>query len=112
MDNCRIAGGKSGLCLNPEALCQELLGEEATHRPVRELSGGMKRRAAVARALAARSDLILMDEPFAGLDEVTKKRVICTVRENLQGRTLLTVTHQREDAELLEAEVLHLNNRR
>lgn len=108
VDNCRIACGKPGLFLEPEGLCRELLGEEAAHRPVRELSGGMKRRAAVARALAVRSDLLLMDEPFTGLDEETKKQVIRIVGENLQGRTLLAVTHQRQDAELLGAQVLQM----
>ena len=108
VDNCRIVCGKQGFSADPESLCRALLGEEAVHRPVRELSGGMKRRAAIARALAVRSDLILMDEPFTGLDEDTKRRVIGIVSSHLQGRTLLVVTHQREDAELLEAQVLQL----
>lgn len=143
VDNCRIAGGKVGLWLDPERLCRELLEsrmyerkQKVTHeaqqeweeamdctipkkvkdwlkddtvrRPVSELSGGMKRRAAIARALSVSSDVIFMDEPFTGLDPETKKRVIRIIRENLQGRTLLVVTHQKEDAALLEGEILYL----
>ena len=78
-------------------LLEQFLDAEAVERPVSELSGGMKRRVAVARALAAHSDLILMDEPFTGLDDDTRNRVIRLIQMYLGGRTLLLVTHQEED---------------
>ena len=68
----------------------------------------MQRRVAIGRALAARSDLLLMDEPFTGLDEGTKERVIQTVLKYRGGRTLLVVTHQEEDARLLGAEIAYM----
>ena len=77
-------------------------------KPVSQLSGGMKRRAAIARALAAPSDLIIMDEPFTGLDEATRDRVIHLIQKYLCGRTLLLVTHQEEDVEKLKGTVIRL----
>jgi NitT/TauT family transport system ATP-binding protein len=110
VDNIRIACGKLVSRRMAEDVCCQLLEEEAVHRPVRELSGGMKRRAAIARALLSASDVILMDEPFAGLDQETKRQTIRRIRENLGGRTLLVVTHCEEDAVLLGAEILRLQD--
>jgi NitT/TauT family transport system permease protein len=110
VDNIRIACGKLVSRRMAEDVCCQLLEEEAVHRPVRELSGGMKRRAAIARALLSASDVILMDEPFAGLDQETKRQTIRRIRENLGGRTLLVVTHGEEDAVLLGAEILRLQD--
>ena len=49
----------------------KLLDKEALDKPCSELSGGMKRRVEIVRAVMAESDIVIMDEPFAGLDEVT-----------------------------------------
>lgn len=84
-----------------------LLPEESISRPVSTLSGGMKRRTAILRALLAPSDGILMDEPFTGLDEATKHQVISYIKEKTEGKLLLLATHQEEDAALLEASILH-----
>lgn len=85
-----------------------LLPEESLIRPVSTLSGGMKRRTAICRALMAPSDGILMDEPFTGLDEETKKNVIHFIREKTAGKLLLISTHQEEDLELLGAALVTL----
>lgn len=106
--NIRFVDGKQGLLFQPEEILEHLLDRNDWHRPVRELSGGMQRRVAIGRALAARSDLLLMDEPFTGLDEGTKERVIQTVLKYRGGRTLLVVTHQEEDARLLGAEIAYM----
>lgn len=87
-------------------LLAQLLEPEALTRPVSSLSGGMKRRVAISRALAAPSELVLMDEPFTGLDDAARENAIRVIRENLRGRTLLLVTHRREDAALLGGELL------
>ena len=89
------------------AMCR-LLPEECLNRPVSTLSGGMKRRTAILRALLTRSDLLLMDEPFTGLDEGTKDEVIKFLKEYRQDRFLLISTHQKEDVEKLGGILLTL----
>ena len=84
------------------------LSEDEIHRPVSQLSGGQKRRVAILRALVSDSDAVLMDEPFKGLDEDTRKTVIQQVKENLSGRLLMVITHNEEDAVALGATVINL----
>ena len=70
---------------------------------IHELSGGMKQRVALARALTIDSDILLMDEPFAALDQVTKS----DIREELikiwekEKKTIVFVTHDIEEAIIL-----------
>ncbi len=74
------------------------------------LSGGMKQRLSLARALAIGADLLLLDEPFSALDTALKERVAPLVkRANPNGLTVL-VTHDAYDAALLGAKVLYLEN--
>lgn len=106
--NIRIAAGRSGLLYQPEEVLSGLLEQESWYQPVETLSGGMQRRAAIARALAVSSELLVMDEPFAGLDEETRRQTIRRILELRGGRTLLAVSHQREDAGLLGAKLLQI----
>ena len=62
----------------------------------------------ILRALLTRSDLLLMDEPFTGLDEGTKDEVIKFLKEYRQDRFLLISTHQKEDVEKLGGILLTL----
>jgi NitT/TauT family transport system ATP-binding protein len=78
------------------------------HRFPRELSGGMCRRVAIARALLSDAPLLLLDEPLKGLDEETKASVAAVIRRHAEGKTLLAVTHDEEDAALLGASVIVL----
>lgn len=89
-------------------LCK-LLPEESIYRPVATLSGGMKRRVAICRALAVPFDAVLMDEPFTGLDEATKKHVIAFVKEKTAGRLAVISTHQEEDVPLLGGRLIHFS---
>lgn len=70
-----------------------------------QLSGGMQRRVALARALAAPFDTLLLDEPFAGLDEKTAQSVLSLIWENAQGKTVLLVTHDRYLAEKMDGQL-------
>ncbi|MDR1800807.1 MAG: ATP-binding cassette domain-containing protein [Lachnospiraceae bacterium] len=72
-------------------------------KPVRELSGGMKRRVAIIRALLSDYDILVLDEPFKGLDETLRKEVMAYVREKTSGKTVLFVTHEPEEVEAMGA---------
>ena len=76
---------------------------DAPNQPVREFSGGMRRRVALARALLYPSPLVLLDEPFKGLDAATRRAAVDFARPLLAGRTVLLVTHDPEDADAFEA---------
>ena len=80
----------------------------SAHRPVRELSGGMQRRTALVRALLSDSPLVIMDEPFKGLDAETRASVIGYTRKKLAGRTALIVTHDPSEAAMLNAGIFEL----
>lgn len=83
-------------------LTDELLREtelsEAADKPLSELSGGMKRRVSIARALAFGGDLLILDEPLKGLDEELKKRIVPRIRKRF--RTILLITHDEAEAKL------------
>ncbi len=66
------------------------------------LSGGMKQRASIARALAYDAPLLLLDEPFKGLDAETKQMTIDIVTEHLKGRTAILVSHEQAELSLCD----------
>lgn len=76
---------------------------EYKHKLPRKLSGGMKRRVAIARAFAYKSRLLLMDEPFKGLDDKLKIEIIDEFLKlhKEDRRTVILVTHDMKEAELL-----------
>lgn len=76
---------------------EELLPKEALNRPVYTLSGGQKRRVAICRALCAPFDLLILDEPFTGLDAESKSKVIQYLKKKSAGKLTLLSTHQEED---------------
>ena len=83
---------------------------DSTELYPKELSGGMKSRVSLARALAHSGDLYLLDEPFAALDEALKAELIQKLRSFFKdhGASVLFVTHQRADAEALADRILEL----
>ncbi|MBE6594817.1 MAG: ABC transporter ATP-binding protein [Ruminococcaceae bacterium] len=83
--------------------------EEVENALPTTLSGGMQQRIALARALAFGGDLLLLDEPFSGLDEALKHRIAPFLREANPTGLTVAVTHQKEDAALLDATVLTLS---
>jgi len=68
-----------------------------------KLSGGMRRRLALARAMAVGAELIVLDEPMTGLDEENKRLAADYVRENRGRAAVLVISHDPEDLELLGA---------
>ena len=69
------------------------------------LSGGQKRRVALARALNHPFDLLILDEALTGLDEESRKRCIAVIDEAVGDRCLLMASHDMRDAEALHAEL-------
>lgn len=86
------------------------LGEALDAYPS-ELSGGMKRRVALARALCHESDVLILDEPLTGLDAEAKKICLQAIDEKAQGRTLVLTTHDAADAAFLGAEKVTLSSK-
>lgn len=69
--------------------------------PVKELSGGQKRRVAIARAINYQPDLFILDEPFKGLDGASKEMVIKALKA--ENKTIILVTHDISEAEAMGA---------
>lgn len=75
-----------------EALLK-LLEPESLEKPCSSLSGGMKRRVALVRAMEAEADFVLLDEPFVGMDRENRRMAEQYIQKRQQGRTILIATH-------------------
>ena len=78
------------------------------HANIHELSGGMKQRVALARALAPHPRVLLMDEPFAALDALTREQLYADIQQiwEQQKKTIIFVTHNVREAACLGDRVL------
>ena len=88
----------------------EMLGFDSAKLAIGECSGGMKRKVALVRALAADGAALLLDEPFAGLDEDSRTDAIAFINRHLRKRTLIVATHDHDDVAFLNAELVRLSN--
>ena len=93
-----------------QALAKVGLGDRTTARP-RQLSGGMAMRVSLARALSIRPELLLLDEPFAALDSITRRRLIEDLHRLWAERPLamVFVSHDVEEAAYLAGRVVVLS---
>lgn len=93
-----------------EALAAVGLGDRTTARP-RQLSGGMAMRVSLARALSIQPDLLLLDEPFAALDSITRRGLIEDLHRLWVARPMAVVfvTHDVEEAAYLAGRVVVLS---
>lgn len=84
--------------------------DENPEKPVRDYSGGMKRRVSIARAICYGADLILLDEPFKGLDPALRIRAMDYVKKHSEGKTVICVTHDSEEAEYLGGRTIDMGS--
>lgn len=84
--------------IEQEAAQVGITAEDLTQN-VMELSGGMRRRIALLRALLYEADCVFLDEPFKGLDAATKQIVMQYVKEKVTGRTAFLVTHEQAEVD-------------
>ncbi len=105
--NLKLALGKCYDEQKAQEMLSRLLLPDVLPQTVSALSGGMKRRVALCRALLFDADLIVLDEPFKGLDEGTKTAAMDAVKAQA-GRQVLIVTHDEEEARYLGACVVKL----
>ena len=83
-----------------ELLSELLISPEEQNKAVKDFSGGMKRRVAVARALAAQHDILILDEPYKGLDEHTRAVCAEVIKKYSADKLVLMVTHDKTEAEI------------
>ena len=81
----------------------EILPKYCLDKPVSQLSGGMKRRTALARAMLSDRNIVVLDEPFTGLDGEARRDAIQFILNYQSGRTVILVTHDKRDADMLNA---------
>ena len=103
LENMTVLGIPKEHCL--EVLTALGLGKEAETLP-QDMSGGMKRRLAIARALAFGGNYFFLDEPCRGLDESTKSQVLLYLKHSLSGKGALLITHDHEEALALSDRIL------
>lgn len=84
------------------------LASDAHERPVTELSGGQRRRVAIARAMATGASCVVLDEPFQGIDADSRDALIAYVRERTAGAAVLLITHDASDVEAFGARLVSL----
>jgi len=102
LQNAEVAGSGGKEALN-------MLGLSGEENSLPEnLSGGMQRRVSMARLLCHNGDLLLMDEPFKGLDEDTKKKTMEVFKTLSPTKTIIFITHDQQEADFLADTVLQL----
>lgn len=86
--------------------------DHAMHKRPDEISGGMKQRVGIARALAMQPDILLMDEPFGALDALTRAHMQDSLMEiqNELNNTVIMITHDVDEAVLLSDRIVMMTN--
>lgn len=101
VDNIRLVTGKALGEGEIRRHLEELGLAGSLDQPVRELSGGMRRRVVISRAVCFGADLLLLDEPFKGLDDEARQQTAGYILLHRGAAAILCVTHDREDAAAL-----------
>ena len=80
----------------------EVLKDYPSDKSTGTYSGGMKRRVCLVRAMMKKSDTVILDEPFSGMDEETKILAAEYIKKHRDGRICIVVTHEKSDLGLLD----------
>lgn len=80
----------------------EVLKDYPSDKSTGTYSGGMKRRVCLVRAMMKKSDTVILDEPFSGMDEETKILAAEYIKKHRDGRICIVVTHEKSDSGLLD----------
>jgi NitT/TauT family transport system ATP-binding protein len=81
---------------------------DSMHKKARELSGGMKRRVVICRALIADYDILILDEPFKGLDKEIKPQIMDMVKKHTANKFVLAITHDMYEVEYLGGRLVNI----
>ena len=92
-----------------DALIKIGLDASLINSKVNTLSGGMKRRVSIIRALLCESDILLLDEPTKGLDEQNKRLVVDYILASSVNKTVLWVTHDEDEAKYVSGRIITIN---
>ncbi|MBE6835525.1 MAG: ABC transporter ATP-binding protein [Ruminococcaceae bacterium] len=95
-------------CEKPEEILSSLnlINEKGEYPSA--LSGGMARRAAIARALCKKSEIYIFDEPFTGLDGKNIEKASETINKATEGKTVIAVLHEKNHAEKINCKIFEL----
>lgn len=104
--NTVLFGGDNGI----DEILKELGIEEARDLYPSQLSGGMARRAALARALNSGGDIYIFDEPFNGIDAENTEKTAEAILKRTEGKTVIAVSHKIDEARLLKAKTVCLSS--
>lgn len=108
VDNVRLVTGRAMSPADIAGHLTELGLGPCLHQPAEELSGGQRRRVSIARAVCYGGALLLLDEPFKGLDPAARDRAAQYILRRRNGAAVLCVTHDGADAAALGAEIVPL----
>ena len=97
--------------LNPEEVAERLQISQVLDKPIRNLSGGQRQRVGLALAIINDPDLIILDEPTAGLDPIARREFWALLRSlNADGKTILFSTHYMDEAHELASQIVMIAN--
>lgn len=103
ISNIRLVNTKNDKKTVQNALCKMGIIE---NKLVSTLSGGMKRRVSILRALMSEFDVLFLDEPLKGLDKDTKQLVLHEMKHYFRNKTVIMITHEIEEAEFFGGKII------
>ena len=103
-----VNGGKA---FEKKKIAEDLLNEfellDFKNKYPHELSGGMRRKLSIARALAFSGDIFLLDEPFKGLDEKSKQKVANIILSKIKDKLVILVSHEDNEIKLMKVDKIY-----